>query len=113
MNPHRSTPAEDTAEILQEAAHGGLPVMIPGAFDISDLHPRTESLMVTPVPVTPHSRTDTAYDPQQLEYELDGGGAPSERPHRPYRTVLESLWHGVLHPADLWTGWLHPLPRQR
>jgi hypothetical protein len=113
MNPHRFTPAEDTAAILQEAAHGGLPVMIPGAFDIRDRHPRTEPTMATPERVTPHSRTDSVYDLQQLEYEREGGGAPSERPHRPHRTILASLWHGVLHSADLWAGWLHPLPRQR
>jgi hypothetical protein len=110
MNPHRFTPAEDTAAILQEAAHGGLPVMIPGAFDIRDRHPRTEPTMATPERVTRHSRTDSVYDLQQLEYEREGGGAPSNRPHR---TILASLWHAVLHPADLWAGWLHPLPRQR
>ena len=113
MNPHQSTPAEDTAAILQEAAHGGLPVMIPGAFDIGDRHPRTEPPMIAPEPVAPHCRTDSVSDLQRLEYEREGGGAPGERPHRPHRTVLASLWHGVLHPADLWAGWLHPLPRQR
>jgi hypothetical protein len=113
MTPHRSTPAEDTAAILQEAAHGGLPVMIPGAFDIRDRHPRIEPPMATLEPVTPQTRTDTVDDLQRLEYEREGGGAPSERPRRPRRTILASLWHGVLHPADLWACWLHPLPRQR
>jgi hypothetical protein len=113
MNPHQSTPAENTAAILQEAAHGGLPVMIPGAFDVLDRHPRTEPPMATPEPVAPPSRTDEADDLQRLEYELEGGGAPSERQRRPHRTLLASFWHGVHHPSDLWAGWLHPLPRQR
>ena len=113
MNPHQSTPAEDTAAILQEAAHGGLPVMIPGAFDIRDRHPRTEPPMATPEPVSSPGRTDTVDDRQRLEYELEGGGAPSERSRRPHRTILASLWHGVFHPADLWADWLHPPPRQR
>jgi hypothetical protein len=113
MSPHRSTPAENTAAILQEAAHGGSPVMIPGAFDIRDRHPRTESPVATPEAVTPPTRTDTDSDLQRLEYEREGGGAPSERSRRPHRTILASLWHGVLHPADLWADWLHPPPRQR
>jgi hypothetical protein len=102
-----------SAAILQEAARGGLPVMIPGAFDIGDRHPRTEPPKVTPEPVTPSTRIDAVDVRQRLEYELEGSGAPSERSRRPHRTILASLWHGVLPPADLWAGWLHPLPRQR
>jgi hypothetical protein len=101
MNPHRSTPAEDTAAILQEAAHGGLPVMIPGAFDIRDRHPRNAPPVATPEPAAPQGRTDTVNDLQRLEYEREGGGAPSQRPLRRRRPMLARLWHGVLHPGDL------------
>jgi len=111
MNPHHSSPAENTAAMLQEAAHGGVPVMIPGAFDIHDRRSRVESPMATPEPVTAHSWTGAVSDRQRLEYEREGGGAPSERPRRPHRTILASLWHGLLHPTDLWAAWLHPLPR--
>jgi hypothetical protein len=113
MNPHRSTPAENTAAILQDAAHGGSPVMIPGAFDIHDRRPLIAPPMATPEPITPQSRTATISDRQRREYEREGGGAPSERPDRPHRTMLASLWHGLLHPSDLWAWWLHPLPRQQ
>jgi hypothetical protein len=85
--------------------------MIPGAFDIHDRHPRTEPSVATPEPATPHNWTDTVSDFRRLQYELEGGGAPSERRRRPPGTMLARLWHGVLHPADLWAGWLHPHPR--
>ncbi len=96
-NTHRSTPAEDTATILQQAAHGGRPAQIPGAFDMRAGRPSAIPVVAA---VTPHARAAAATDTQRLEYQREGGGAPSQRPVGGSRTRIGRLWHRVLYGAD-------------
>src|SRR5438876_11952375 len=100
MNSHCPTPAEDTARILQEAAHAGFTVMIPGAWESRVGRPATPPATVTAAPVPPDAQTVVMGDWQRLEYEREGGGAPSERPSGPRQTLLARLRHWALYPAD-------------
>lgn len=102
MNLHRSTPAESTAAILQEAAHGGWTVMIPGALEPRVAHGALRPANVTAASVTSDAHTAVMNDRERLEYEREGGGAPSERrPSGRYPTALARLWHWAVHPADM------------
>ena len=79
MNSPFHLAAEDTARILQEAAHAGVTVMIPGAFEPRPGDSSTRGAKPA-APVPPHVQTVVMPDWQRLEYEREGGGAPSERP---------------------------------
>jgi hypothetical protein len=81
MNSHRSTQAEETAAILQEAAHGGSPVLIPGAFEMRIGRPIARPTNAAE-PMTPPVRAAAADNRERLEHEREGGGAPSERTGR-------------------------------
>jgi hypothetical protein len=100
--------AEDTAAILQQAAHDGVPVMIPGAFEIRAGRTTDTSEWATAQVFAP-----TLGDQERLEREREGGGAPSARTAGRHRTILARVWHGVLHPADLPLIWRHPLPQEK
>ena len=80
MTTHLHTPAEDTAAILQEAAHAGLTVMIPGALEAQDGGRPVIRPTNVPAPLTVPSRSPAIGDRERLQYELEGGGAASERP---------------------------------
>jgi hypothetical protein len=73
--------------------------MIPGA-----LEPRAGRPTASPPnagePVTPHPRP-AADDREFVEYEREGGGAPSERTTGRPRSVLSKLWRSVFHPTDV------------
>jgi hypothetical protein len=99
--------AEETAAILQQAARDGVPVMIPGAFEMGAGRPTD----VTSGSTTPRSRPPTLDDRERLERE--GGGAPSQRTAGRHNTILARLWHGLFHPAELPTIWRHPLPEEK
>ena len=102
MTLHRSTPAENTAAILQEAAHGGRPVMIPGALEPRVRQPGIRPSTVTAASVTSDVHAAAIGDRQRLQYEREGGGAPSERrPPGRYKTALARLWHWAVHPAGI------------
>jgi len=103
MNSHFRTPAEDTARILQEAAQSGFAVMIPGALESRVVRPATKPAIVAAAPVPPHAETVVMGDWQRLEYEREGGGAPSERPSGPRQTLLARLRHWVSGGSS---GWL-------
>jgi hypothetical protein len=75
-----STQAEDTAAILQQAAHGGLPVLIPGALEMRVGRP-TARPAAAAESVTPHAPAAAVVDRDRLEHEREGGGAPSQRRH--------------------------------
>ena len=94
------TPAEHTAAILQEAAQGGTPVMIPGAFEPRIVHPDVRLANVTAVSLTSDVPDAVMDDRQRLEYEREGGGAASQRrtPGR-RQTPLARLWHWAAHLA--------------
>jgi hypothetical protein len=82
------TAAEDTAAILQGAAHDGVAVMIPGAFDI-----RRQPTGVTARPATLPAGPSIP-DWERLEREREGGGAPSRRMIG-HSNILTRLWHGI------------------
>ncbi len=103
MKIRECTPAEQTATLLQDAARNGWPLMIPGTIE-----PRADHAL--PVAVAPtltalaHSQS-ALDDRQRLEYERDGGGAPSERrPIRSHPTVLTRLWRWAVLPAPAGAG---------
>jgi hypothetical protein len=76
-----STHAEDTAAILQQAAHGGLPVLIPGARETRVSPPTGPPTGAAAGPVTPLAPATAVLDRDRLEHEREGGGAPSQRRH--------------------------------
>jgi hypothetical protein len=80
--------AEETAAILQQAARDGVPVMIPGAFEMRAGRPTD----VTSVWTALRSRGRTLGDRERLEREREGGGAPSQRTAGRHRTILARLW---------------------
>jgi hypothetical protein len=75
-----STHAEDTAAILQQAAHGGLPVLIPGALEVRAGRPPARPGGAAE-PAAPHAAAAAVFDRDRLEHEREGGGAPSQRRH--------------------------------
>jgi hypothetical protein len=76
-----STHAEDTVVLLQQSAHGGVPVLIPGAREMRAGHPAAHPTAAVPEPATPPAPAAGAVDRDRLEHEREGGGAPSERRH--------------------------------
>jgi hypothetical protein len=74
-----STHAEDTAAILQQAAHGGLPVLIPGALETRVGRPPARPASAAAAPGTVHPPAAAVFDRDRLEHEREGGGAPSQR----------------------------------
>ena len=114
MDSHRSIQAQDTAAILQEAARGGSRVMIPGALEPRVARrPTARPGEVAAESVTDNAPAPAANDPERLEHERAGGGAPSERTARQQRTILAKLWHCLFHPTDLPIMWREPLPQHR
>lgn len=91
VNTQRSTAAQDTAGILQQAALDGVPVMIPGAFETRAAHPPARAPDVIAIPVTAHARDTDVYDRGRLEREREGGGAPSERTAGRFRSMVTRL----------------------
>jgi hypothetical protein len=77
-----STHAEDTAALLQQAADGGVPVLIPGAREMRAGHPTACPTVAAPDPATPSAPVAAVVDRDRLEHEREGGGAPSQRRHR-------------------------------
>ena len=112
MNAHHSTPAEDTVARLQQAAQKGLPVLIPGAFEMRAGRPVVRPTSAAAAAETPHAHA-AASGRAQLEREREGGGAPSERRTGRHRTIFARLWRGVFRPADLPAILPHPLPEDR
>jgi hypothetical protein len=105
VTSRRLTPAEETAAILQEAAHGGMAVMIPGALEPRGGRPDIRPANVTTASVTSHTQRAVMGDRERFEYEREGGGAPRERPSGRRETMWAQLWHCLGHPAELSTLW--------
>jgi len=101
VNAHRPTPAENTAAILQRAAHAGLTVMIPGTLEPRVGRPVIRATTVTAESLTPAPRTDHVRDRERLEHEREGGGAPRERMAGRHEHALARLWQFVFHPAHV------------
>jgi len=109
--PH-TTPAEDTVALLQRAAQSGLPVLIPGAFEMRAGRPAVRPASAAAAAETPHAHAAASSRPQ-LEREREGGGAPSERSPGRHRSIFARLWRGVFRPAGLPTIRRHPRPEDR
>jgi hypothetical protein len=75
------TGGEATAALLQDAADGGRSVMIPGAFDASFRVPIDRASLQSVNGANWSGVTDAISDVDRAEYELEGGGALSERQH--------------------------------
>ena len=112
MNGARHSAAEDTAAVLVHAERSGSAVMIPGAFEIRVSRGATS---LPPVPADTaavrRARTIAASDQERLEYEREGGGAPSERRGRRSGTLRARLWHSLLHPMHVPDIWRRALPQ--
>jgi hypothetical protein len=91
------TDAEDASARLQEGIRIGLPVMIPGAWEVRVRRPVVQQpdlrdvRAISPAVGMPETR-------EQLERTREGGGAPGERTGRS-NTILARLWHAFAHPA--------------
>lgn len=92
MDHDRSSSAEDTAAILQQAVHDGRPVMIPGAFEVRVGLPRVQTA-IAPVESPSHAAAAPVDNRAQLEREREGGGAPAER--RQGRTIFSRFLHAL------------------
>ena len=83
-----SAQAQATTARLQEANRAGRPMMIPGGAPPGAVRPAA-SLAVADVPARAPA---AAVDLLRLEYQREGGGAPSaRRPRRPL-TFLARFW---------------------
>jgi hypothetical protein len=113
MNLHHPTPAENTAAIVQQAAHGGWSLMIPGAFEPRVGHPATRPANVPAAAVTSHARPTVMGERERLEYEREGGGSPRERrPPGRHHTALARLWRWAVDWANTSIAG-SPLPEER
>jgi hypothetical protein len=94
-----STQAEDTVKRLQQATRAGLPVLIPGAFEMRAVHPRdrppSTALEAASLQVSPAA----ADDQNRVDDKRDGAGRPRERAVTKYLTIFARLWHRALRPA--------------
>ena len=106
-----SRQSENTVAILQEGQRNGSPVPIPGAFEARANAPEGPLSGRTEVRVVAHTPAAIESDGQHLEYEREGGGAPSQRSARRRGTIGARLWRSVLHPMQLSDIWRRvPLP---
>jgi hypothetical protein len=91
----RLTQAEDSAVMLQQAARGGAPLMIPGALEPRASRPPARPAAAPADPAPPRAGA-AADDSGRLEREREGGGAASERTGRRSTTILARLWRYML-----------------
>ena len=87
-------------------------IMIPGAWE-----PRVRRAAAVPIgesgPQLDQSATAAAAsDPNRLERQREGGGAPGQRRVGP-PTILTRLWRSLLHPTHLPDLWRRPNPVTR
>ena len=100
MSARHTTQAEDTVALLQRAAQSGLPVLIPGAFEMRAGRPAVRPAGAAAAAETPRAQA-AGSGRARLERELEGGGAPSERRPGRHRSIFARLWRGVFRPAGL------------
>ena len=97
VNSHPSPQAENTAAILQQASHGGLSVLIPGALEPCGGHPTARPANATAYLEAPRAPAAAVNDRERLEHEREGGGAPSERTGGKPSAILARLWQATLN----------------
>lgn len=90
--------AEDASARLQQGVRSGLPVLIPGAWELRDHHPSITAIGTAAPTLLSHDAGSGAYR-ERLEREREGGGAPSER-RTPQRTILAKMWHSIIRPTN-------------
>jgi hypothetical protein len=91
------TQAEDASAKVQQGVRSGLPVMLPGAWEL-----RARPIVLateTPAPVPLSHAAGSGADRGQLERAREGGGAPSQRRTGP-RTILAKMWRYITRPTD-------------
>jgi hypothetical protein len=94
----RPTQAEDASARLQQGVRSGLPVMIPGAWELRDYR-RIVPAIETGAPVQVSHATGSGADRERLERAREGGGAPSQR-RALQRTILAKMWRNIIRPHD-------------
>jgi hypothetical protein len=92
--------AADTAMILQQAAHGGSPVMIPGAYAGRVGRPPSRSPVSDAGATTPGTAAALA-DRSGSGPERKADGAPSEPTNQRPRSALAVFWRRFFHPAGV------------
>jgi len=91
MDVHTPTQAENTVATLQQAAGAGLPVLIPGAWEMRAGRPGTRPNSADAAAMTPDGRASVLAPRERLEREREGGGAPSQRTAA-RNTILSRFW---------------------
>jgi hypothetical protein len=92
------TQAEDASAKLQQGVRSGLPVMIPGAWELRDYRAIVPTIE-TGAPVQLSHSGRSGADRERLERAREGGGAPSQR-KTPQRTILAKMWRYLVRPTD-------------
>jgi len=110
MNGVRRSPAEQTTAFLVQAERRGWPVLIPGTFE-KRAAGTAAARRSRPDVLTDHAHPIVASDLERLEYEREGGGAPSARRGRRPGTLRGRLWHSLLHPTHVPDIWRRVLPQ--
>jgi hypothetical protein len=87
VTPLALTPAEHSMLHLHQAAVSGVPVMIPGAWNVRAVRPAAR-----PIAMQTTVHTPFVPDRARLELEREGGGAPSERRRGGWTSFLARLW---------------------
>jgi hypothetical protein len=113
VTPVSRTPAEYTVLLLQQAADNGVPLMIPGAWDIRAVRPAAHPIGVAGPLTTLAPQTAGVPDRDRLEREREGGGAPSERGCGHRTGLLARLWRSIFHPTEIAVIWSRILPQPR
>ena len=90
VNSQRRTAAEGTAAILMEAAHSGVPVLIPGAHEVRVARPGAQPAAAESSAIL-DDPPDQLHGRGRLEHEREGGGAPSQRQRASRGTPLARL----------------------
>jgi hypothetical protein len=95
-----ATQAADASARLQQGVRSGLPVMIPGAWELRDHHPIVPVIeTVAPVQLSHAAGSGADRERQRLERAREGGGAPSQQ-RTPQRTILAKMWRYITRPTD-------------
>jgi hypothetical protein len=113
VKPESRTPAENTVLLLQQAAQGGSPVLIPGAWDTRAVAPAVHVTEDSDPHSTSDAQASVVSDRERLERELEGGGAPSQRPRGHRASFLTKLWRTAVRPIEIAVIWSRVLPQPR
>jgi hypothetical protein len=100
------TPAEHSVLQLQQAADSGVPLMIPGAWNVRTAPPAAP-------PIAIRTTVQTPFVPDRERLEREGGGSPSERRGAGWTSFLGRLWRITLHPTEIGVIWSRAVPLRR